>query len=112
MEKPFEGRLLTTIVRFYSNVIPKGNVKRPLMTNAFGVVSVLLQAIRCTMPACPCECFLPGKIQIRQCETCKHGWVPHGKKAILSLLLSFVYGHSKLADLKTALSVQCKGNGK
>ncbi|EFX71130.1 hypothetical protein DAPPUDRAFT_60649, partial [Daphnia pulex] len=34
-------------------------------------------AIRCTMPACPCECFQPGKLQLRQCQTCKHGWVPH-----------------------------------
>lgn len=31
------------------------------------------------MPACPCECFQPGKLQLRQCQTCKHGWVPHGK---------------------------------
>ena len=38
-----------------------------------------IKAIRCTMPACPCECFLPGKLQLRQCQTCKHGWVPHGK---------------------------------
>ncbi|KAI9563649.1 hypothetical protein GHT06_011113 [Daphnia sinensis] len=29
------------------------------------------------MPACPCECFQPGKLQLRQCQTCKHGWVPH-----------------------------------
>ncbi|XP_065165402.1 zinc finger protein basonuclin-2-like isoform X2 [Atheta coriaria] len=34
-------------------------------------------AIRCTVPSCSCECFIPGKRHLRYCETCKHGWVPH-----------------------------------
>ncbi|XP_017784271.1 PREDICTED: zinc finger protein basonuclin-2-like isoform X2 [Nicrophorus vespilloides] len=34
-------------------------------------------AIRCTVPGCNCECFMPGKRHLRYCETCKHGWVPH-----------------------------------
>ncbi|XP_022915248.1 zinc finger protein basonuclin-2-like isoform X2 [Onthophagus taurus] len=34
-------------------------------------------AIRCTIPTCNCECFVPGKRHLRYCETCKHGWVPH-----------------------------------
>ncbi|XP_072050856.1 uncharacterized protein [Amphiura filiformis] len=34
-------------------------------------------AIRCTLPSCTCECFAPGKSQIRTCEKCKHGWVAH-----------------------------------
>ena len=37
------------------------------------------QAIRCTLPGCPCECFSPGKTVLRACETCKHGWVAHGE---------------------------------
>lgn len=37
------------------------------------------QAIRCTLPGCPCECFSPGKTILRVCDTCKHGWVAHGK---------------------------------
>lgn len=37
------------------------------------------QAIRCTVPECNCECFVPGKRHLRYCETCKHGWVPHGE---------------------------------
>ena len=37
------------------------------------------QAIRCTLPGCPCECFSPGKTVLRVCESCKHGWVAHGK---------------------------------
>lgn len=40
---------------------------------------LLLQAIRCTHPACPCECFAPGKQSLRYCETCSHGWVAHGE---------------------------------
>ena len=35
------------------------------------------QAIRCTLPNCPCECFSPGKVHIRACDSCKHGWVAH-----------------------------------
>ena len=37
------------------------------------------QAIRCTTPSCPCECFSPAKSCLRTCESCKHGWVAHGK---------------------------------
>uniref|UniRef100_A0A8C4Q6Q9 Basonuclin zinc finger protein 1 n=1 Tax=Eptatretus burgeri TaxID=7764 RepID=A0A8C4Q6Q9_EPTBU len=35
------------------------------------------QAIRCTLVSCSCECFQPGKIHIRTCDQCKHGWVAH-----------------------------------
>ncbi|XP_057187222.1 zinc finger protein basonuclin-2 isoform X2 [Triplophysa rosa] len=35
------------------------------------------QAIRCTLVNCTCECFLPGKIHLRTCDQCKHGWVAH-----------------------------------
>uniref|UniRef100_S4RB98 Basonuclin zinc finger protein 2 n=1 Tax=Petromyzon marinus TaxID=7757 RepID=S4RB98_PETMA len=34
-------------------------------------------AIRCTLVNCSCECFQPGKIHIRTCDQCKHGWVAH-----------------------------------
>jgi len=37
------------------------------------------QAIRCTVPGCVCDCFTPGKLHIRFCDACGHGWVPHGK---------------------------------
>jgi len=37
------------------------------------------QAIRCTVPGCMCDCFTPGKLHIRFCDACGHGWVPHGK---------------------------------
>uniref|UniRef100_A0A8C6ZLW7 Basonuclin zinc finger protein 2 n=1 Tax=Nothoprocta perdicaria TaxID=30464 RepID=A0A8C6ZLW7_NOTPE len=36
-----------------------------------------LQAIRCTLVNCTCECFQPGKINLRTCDQCKHGWVAH-----------------------------------
>ncbi|XP_078386526.1 zinc finger protein basonuclin-2-like isoform X5 [Cetorhinus maximus] len=34
-------------------------------------------AIRCTLVNCTCECFQPGKISLRTCDQCKHGWVAH-----------------------------------
>ncbi|KAF5277242.1 hypothetical protein FQR65_LT00350 [Abscondita terminalis] len=34
-------------------------------------------AIKCTVPNCSCDSFVPGKRHLRYCETCKHGWVPH-----------------------------------
>uniref|UniRef100_A0A8C9XAX8 Basonuclin zinc finger protein 2 n=1 Tax=Sander lucioperca TaxID=283035 RepID=A0A8C9XAX8_SANLU len=34
-------------------------------------------AIRCTLVNCTCECFQPGKIHLRTCDHCKHGWVAH-----------------------------------
>ncbi|KAJ8388256.1 hypothetical protein AAFF_G00135170 [Aldrovandia affinis] len=36
-----------------------------------------LEAIRCTLLNCTCECFQPGKINLRTCDHCKHGWVAH-----------------------------------
>ncbi|XP_059486968.1 zinc finger protein basonuclin-2-like [Neocloeon triangulifer] len=47
----------------------------PRLSN--GHASPLNTAIRCTVPGCPCDCFVPGKLQLRQCDSCKHGWVPH-----------------------------------
>ncbi|XP_028833262.1 zinc finger protein basonuclin-2 isoform X2 [Denticeps clupeoides] len=35
------------------------------------------KAIRCTLVNCTCECFQPGKIHLRTCDQCKHGWVAH-----------------------------------
>ncbi|KAJ8336160.1 hypothetical protein SKAU_G00395030 [Synaphobranchus kaupii] len=35
------------------------------------------QAIRCTLLNCTCECFQPGRISLRTCDHCKHGWVAH-----------------------------------
>ncbi|XP_010629240.1 zinc finger protein basonuclin-2 isoform X9 [Fukomys damarensis] len=38
---------------------------------------LILMAIRCTLVNCTCECFQPGKINLRTCDQCKHGWVAH-----------------------------------
>lgn len=43
------------------------------------MMCIFLQAIRCTVPNCSCERFVPGKCHLRYCETCKHGWVHHGE---------------------------------
>nr|SIW59169.1 disconnected [Euperipatoides kanangrensis] len=48
-------------------------------------------AIRCTIPNCNCECFSPGKTQLRTCETCKHGWVAHGVSALDKLGFRHLY---------------------
>uniref|UniRef100_A0A8C8STH5 Basonuclin 1 n=1 Tax=Pelusios castaneus TaxID=367368 RepID=A0A8C8STH5_9SAUR len=34
-------------------------------------------AIQCTLVNCSCQCFKPGKINQRQCDQCRHGWVAH-----------------------------------
>ncbi|KAK7477821.1 hypothetical protein BaRGS_00030899 [Batillaria attramentaria] len=39
--------------------------------------ALVFQAIRCTHPSCPCECFAPGKTCLRYCDSCNHGWVSH-----------------------------------
>ncbi|KAM7324777.1 hypothetical protein ACRRTK_017082 [Alexandromys fortis] len=44
------------------------------------------QAIRCTLVNCTCECFQPGKINLRTCDQCKHGWVAHGEENLDSPL--------------------------
>ncbi|XP_054859011.1 zinc finger protein basonuclin-1 [Eublepharis macularius] len=35
------------------------------------------EAIRCTLVNCSCQHFKPGKINQRQCDQCRHGWVAH-----------------------------------
>lgn len=52
--------------------------------------SFIFQAIRCTLVNCTCECFQPGKINLRTCDQCKHGWVAHGEE---NLGLSFCSRH-------------------
>ncbi|XP_076261257.1 zinc finger protein basonuclin-2-like isoform X2 [Rhynchophorus ferrugineus] len=37
----------------------------------------LCTVIRCTVPNCKCENFVPGKIRLRYCDSCNHGWVVH-----------------------------------
>uniref|UniRef100_A0A3B4BNM6 Basonuclin 2 n=1 Tax=Pygocentrus nattereri TaxID=42514 RepID=A0A3B4BNM6_PYGNA len=37
----------------------------------------LSQVIACTQPNCTCECFQPGRVNLRSCDRCKHGWVAH-----------------------------------
>ncbi|XP_055043547.2 zinc finger protein basonuclin-2 [Misgurnus anguillicaudatus] len=37
----------------------------------------LKEVIACTQSDCRCECFQPGRHQIRSCDRCSHGWVTH-----------------------------------
>ncbi|XP_072324831.1 zinc finger protein basonuclin-2 [Scyliorhinus torazame] len=50
-------------------------------------------AIRCTLVNCNCECFQAGKINIRQCDQCKHGWVVH---ALDKLRVNHLYQQSQV----------------
>ncbi|XP_054288879.1 zinc finger protein basonuclin-2-like isoform X2 [Macrosteles quadrilineatus] len=54
-------------------------------------------AIRCTVPGCTCECFTPGKLHIRYCESCSHGWVPH---ALDKLGFRHVFGQSPVEPVQ------------
>uniref|UniRef100_A0A8C3G4L4 Uncharacterized protein n=1 Tax=Cyclopterus lumpus TaxID=8103 RepID=A0A8C3G4L4_CYCLU len=39
--------------------------------------SPVSQSVRCTAAGCNCVCFKPGSVQLRSCDRCGHGWVPH-----------------------------------
>ncbi|XP_038071453.1 zinc finger protein basonuclin-1-like isoform X1 [Patiria miniata] len=64
-------------------------------------IFTMATSIRCTLPNCSCECFAPGKTQLRTCEQCRHGWVAHAMDklssghAFPSLLVEVV--HSDIA---------------
>lgn len=60
---------------------------------------LLLQAIRCTHPTCPCECFAPGKQSLRYCDTCNHGWVAHGEYYV-SLYIAWDYTRVNICNLE------------
>lgn len=62
--------------------------------SCFDAASLLFlssQAIRCTLVNCTCECFQPGKIHLRTCDQCKHGWVAHGKPGLVNAYI-LIYG--------------------
>ncbi|XP_054243692.1 zinc finger protein basonuclin-1 [Indicator indicator] len=50
-------------------------------------------AIRCTLVSCSCQCFKPGKINQRQCDQCRHGWVAH---ALSKLRIPNLYPSSQV----------------
>ncbi|KAI6056788.1 zinc finger protein basonuclin-1 [Marmota monax] len=52
----------------------------------------MAEAISCTLN-CSCQSFKPGKINHRQCEQCRHGWVAH---ALSKLRIPPVYPTSQV----------------
>ncbi|XP_058521294.1 zinc finger protein basonuclin-1 [Ochotona princeps] len=54
--------------------------------------SRMAEAIGCTLN-CSCQSFKPGKINHRQCEQCRHGWVAH---ALSKLRIPPVYPTSQV----------------
>ncbi|XP_046677757.1 zinc finger protein basonuclin-2-like isoform X3 [Homalodisca vitripennis] len=63
----------------------------------FALAPTICTAIRCTVPGCTCECFTPGKLHIRYCESCSHGWVPH---ALDKLGFRHVFGQSPVEPVQ------------
>ncbi|XP_030630794.1 zinc finger protein basonuclin-2 [Chanos chanos] len=48
-----------------------------LKCNVPSMTRDLEEVISCTQVNCSCECFQPGKVNLRSCQQCKHGWVAH-----------------------------------
>ncbi|EPY75225.1 hypothetical protein CB1_001745004 [Camelus ferus] len=68
-----------------------------------------MQAIRCTLVNCTCECFQPGKINLRTCDQCKHGWVAHGEQNLgFSSRAHYVHMERKVG-LVNPVPVHCLG---
>uniref|UniRef100_A0A8D9DVX8 Zinc finger protein basonuclin-2 n=1 Tax=Cacopsylla melanoneura TaxID=428564 RepID=A0A8D9DVX8_9HEMI len=87
---------------------PEGPPHQPLSRNApprsnstdsptNSLAPTICTSIRCTVPACTCECFLPGKMHLRYCDTCNHGWVPH---ALDKLGFRHVFGQSPVEPVQ------------
>ncbi|XP_061102879.1 zinc finger protein basonuclin-2-like [Conger conger] len=55
----------------------QASVALPLKCDRSTMGRHLDEAIRCTLLNCACESFQPGKISLRTCDHCKHGWVAH-----------------------------------
>ncbi|XP_036448149.1 zinc finger protein basonuclin-2-like [Colossoma macropomum] len=54
------------------------NVSRENVDEFFILLLLFLsQVIGCTQSKCTCECFQPGRVNLRSCDRCKHGWVAH-----------------------------------
>uniref|UniRef100_A0A8C8TP54 Zinc finger protein basonuclin-1 n=1 Tax=Peromyscus maniculatus bairdii TaxID=230844 RepID=A0A8C8TP54_PERMB len=58
-----------------------------------------LTAIGCTLN-CSCQSFKPGKINHRQCEECRHGWVAH---ALSKLRIPPVYPTSQVEIVQSSV---------
>ncbi|XP_069481093.1 zinc finger protein basonuclin-1 isoform X2 [Ambystoma mexicanum] len=51
------------------------------------------KVIRCTLVNCSCPSYKPGKINNRQCDHCRHGWVAH---ALSKLRIPHLYQPSQV----------------
>ncbi|XP_054912088.1 zinc finger protein basonuclin-2-like [Poeciliopsis prolifica] len=40
------------------------------------------QSVRCSAPSCSCASFKPGKVKLRSCDRCGHGWVEHALEKV------------------------------
>ncbi|XP_021504167.1 zinc finger protein basonuclin-1 [Meriones unguiculatus] len=59
----------------------------------------MAEAIGCTLN-CSCQSFKPGKINHRQCEQCRHGWVAH---ALSKLRIPPVYPTSQVEIVQSSV---------
>eukprot|EP00079_Xenopus_tropicalis_P012753 XP_002940144.2 PREDICTED: zinc finger protein basonuclin-1 isoform X2 [Xenopus tropicalis] len=58
------------------------------------------ETIRCTLVNCICLGFKPGKINHRQCEQCRHGWVAH---ALSKLRIPHFYPASQVEIVQSSV---------
>ncbi|XP_032438759.1 zinc finger protein basonuclin-2-like [Xiphophorus hellerii] len=40
------------------------------------------ESVRCGASSCSCACFKPGKVKLRSCDHCGHGWVEHALEKV------------------------------
>ncbi|XP_023202528.1 zinc finger protein basonuclin-1-like [Xiphophorus maculatus] len=40
------------------------------------------ESVRCGASSCSCACFKPGKVKLRSCDRCGHGWVEHALEKV------------------------------
>ena len=71
-----DTRCSANVTEWRTDRVVFGKAQRVSLTLPVGLCS-LPQAIGCTLN-CSCQSFKPGKINHRQCEQCRHGWVAHG----------------------------------
>ncbi|XP_065131728.1 zinc finger protein basonuclin-2 [Paramisgurnus dabryanus] len=64
----------------------------------------LKEAIACTQSDCRCECFQPGRHQIRSCDRCSHGWVTHAVSKVCGQTVVYS-GQVEIVDIHVVFDI-------
>ncbi|XP_023568176.1 zinc finger protein basonuclin-1 [Octodon degus] len=79
LRRALEVILAVVVIKRVALKVPQGKLlagEHASLQEEFSSLQMSLQAIGCTLN-CGCQSFKPGKINHRQCEQCRHGWVAH-----------------------------------